>query len=253
MAAQQTTNCAEVIWTRPERNGRGPRPSHTREDITEVAIRVADAEGLEAVSMRRIAAELGTAATSLYRYVTRKDDLLELMIDRVIGERPLPSPTGDWQRDLRALARRSRSTMLRHPWVVSLLGGRTMLGPNNLATVDSMFGCLDGLGLEIVNTAVIVSTIEAFVRGHTSGEVVELEATRRTGMNLDQWLSSQRPYLDSIFESGRYPHFSRVIQRGRTNRPESGARSERKFSLGLDRLIQGISTDLKRISQESTC
>src|SRR5262245_25957268 len=116
---------SDVIWARPDRAGRGPRPAHSRAAIAAAAVRIADAEGLDAVSMRRLAAELGAGATSLYRYVARKDDLLDLMVDAVVGEGPPPAaPSGDWRADLREIAYSTRALILRHPWAAMLLAGR---------------------------------------------------------------------------------------------------------------------------------
>src|SRR2546429_919999 len=96
---------SDVVWTRPVRPLRGPQPAHSRADLVAAAVRVADAEGIAAVSMRRVAAEIGAGTMSLYRYVSRKDDLLDLMVDAALGEMDLPdAPSGDWRADLRLLA-----------------------------------------------------------------------------------------------------------------------------------------------------
>lgn len=81
----------EVIWARPERAGRGPKPAFSRADIAAAAVRIADAEGFDAVSMRKVAAELGCGTMSLYNYVPRKEDLYELMLDAVSGGTNIPS------------------------------------------------------------------------------------------------------------------------------------------------------------------
>ena len=117
------------IWSIPERQGRGPRPAYSRVQITEAAIRIADADGLEAASMRRIAAELGTAAMSLYRYVPSRGDLIELMADHVLAEMDIPGrPSGDWRADLTLIADGPRAMWLRHPWLAGLDGTRALLG-----------------------------------------------------------------------------------------------------------------------------
>src|SRR3712207_2300609 len=110
----------DPIWFRPPRARRGPRPALSREEITRTAIELADGEGLEAVSMRRIAAKLDAGATSLYWYVSGKDDLYELMVDEVVGEIRVPEPSGDWQHDLRELARAIHAMLQRHRWMVLL-------------------------------------------------------------------------------------------------------------------------------------
>src|SRR5262245_65709076 len=95
----------EVIWARPERGTRGPKPAHSRDEVAAAGVRVADAAGLDAVTMRRVAAELGTGTTSLYRYVPSKEDLLDLMADAVLGEGEPPPRTREWRADRAAAAR----------------------------------------------------------------------------------------------------------------------------------------------------
>ena len=125
------------IWLRPQRPARGPRPAYSRAQITELAVRVADAEGLAAASMRRIAAEIGTGAMSLYRYVPGRDDLIELMVDHVTGELDLPEvPSGNWRADLTLFAERSRAVRLRHPWVQDVRPLRYSFGPNQLRVLE---------------------------------------------------------------------------------------------------------------------
>src|ERR1700679_413907 len=92
----------EVIWGRPERAARGPAPSLSREQIATAAVTLADTQGIEALSMRAMAAVLGVGAVSLYRYVGRKDELIELMVDAVSGRDLECEPRGDWRRGLRA-------------------------------------------------------------------------------------------------------------------------------------------------------
>lgn len=106
-----------VIWDRPERAARGPAPSLSREQITTAAVTLADTQGIEAVSMRAMAAELGVGAASLYRYVARKDELIDLMVDAVMGNDLQFEVRGDWREDLRSFAHGLRAMTLRHPWM----------------------------------------------------------------------------------------------------------------------------------------
>src|SRR5437016_6689746 len=114
---------------RPERPARGPQPSHSRDEIAAAAVAIADAEGIEAVSMRRVAAEIGAGTMSLYRYVPRKEDLVDLMIDQVSAEQLAPDPTGDVRADLVEAARRQRALIHRHPWLVQALRTTPSPGP----------------------------------------------------------------------------------------------------------------------------
>jgi AcrR family transcriptional regulator len=131
------------IWTRPERGTRGPAPSHSRDEIVAAAITLADAEGLPAVSMRAVATALGTTAGSLYRYLSSRDDLLDLMTDRTVAElRPYPERPGDWLDGMLLVAQAQRSLYRRHPWLVELSTRPTGVGPEALAWFDNCLGVL---------------------------------------------------------------------------------------------------------------
>src|ERR1700678_4221564 len=117
MAAERP---GEVIWMRAPGAAVGRPAQHSRAEITAVALGLADREGLDAVSMRRVAAELGTGAASLYRYVETRDELLDLMTDASGAEYDLQAPPGNWLAGLLALGEQCRSVLRRHPWLAAL-------------------------------------------------------------------------------------------------------------------------------------
>src|ERR1700693_861499 len=129
-AAKQT---AASIWLRPERSAAGRPAQWSRAEITRAALRIADAEGLEAVTMRRVAAELGTGAASLYRYVQTREDLLDLMTDAAGAEYELTPPTGDCLAALPAFGEQARFIFRRHRWLAGLTMTRPVIGPNGTA------------------------------------------------------------------------------------------------------------------------
>ncbi|MEU4401907.1 TetR/AcrR family transcriptional regulator [Micromonospora orduensis] len=134
----------QAIWTRPERGSRGPAPAHSREAIVAAAIALADAEGLAAVSMRAVATALGTGAGSLYRYLSSRDDLLDLMTDRVVGEmRPYPQDRGDWLDTMMLLARRQLALHRAHPWLLDVIHRGSGVGPEGLAWFDNCIRVLE--------------------------------------------------------------------------------------------------------------
>ncbi|MGK5741195.1 TetR/AcrR family transcriptional regulator [Micromonospora sp. URMC 103] len=133
----------DSIWRRPERGTRGPTPAHSRDDIVAAAVAIADAEGLAAVSMRAVAARLETGAASLYRYLSSREDLLDLMADRVAAElRPYPEPHGDWMDALLRMARAQREVHERHPWLWELSQRASAIGPEALAFFDAALGIM---------------------------------------------------------------------------------------------------------------
>jgi AcrR family transcriptional regulator len=128
----------QPIWTRPERGSRGPVPAYSRDDIVAFAVAVADADGLAAVSMRAVAAALGTGAGSLYRYLSSRDDLLDLMTDRVVGElRPYPDIAGPWLDRMLELGRRQLQLFRSHRWLIDVVHRPSGIGPQALAWFDN--------------------------------------------------------------------------------------------------------------------
>jgi AcrR family transcriptional regulator len=141
----------QPIWTRSERGSRGPTPGYSRDEIVAAAIALADAEGLTAVSMRAVAAALGTGAGSLYRYLSSRDDLLDLMTDRAAAElrpypdagRPYPDAGGDWLDAMLLLGRRQLALYRRHRWLLDVSHRSSGFGPNALAWFDNCLRVLE--------------------------------------------------------------------------------------------------------------
>jgi AcrR family transcriptional regulator len=231
-----------VIWERPERASRGPAPSLSRDQITATAVTLADTQGIEAVSMRALAVELGVGAASLYRYVARKDELIDLMVDAVMGNDLHFEISGEWRADLRSVARGLRAMTLRHPWMAVHGTGRRNLGPNTARLYEQVLGAIDGLGLTIDEMLVMVETLDAFVRGRSLEDLSEQEAVRRSGLSQEAWMQAQTPYVQSLMESGHYPVLTRVVLDARS--PHDPDRLEHGFNVGLERVLDGIATML---------
>lgn len=229
------------IWLAPERSSRaGRKPSYSREQITKAAIAVADAEGLEAASMRRVAAEVGTGAMSLYRYAPSRSDLIELMVDAVTGELDLPErPTGDWRADLTVMAHGVKALGLRHPWLMQLAQGHPVLGPNTLGLIEFSLGALDGHGLPIDEMISMHDLLYGYVRNFVQGEVAWLEDQRRTGVSRAQWMADNA-HIRQLVESGRYPMFTRMVNEARQPHMSTDSR----FDYGLDRVLDNIAASL---------
>jgi AcrR family transcriptional regulator len=132
----------DSIWMRPERAAAGRPARYSRAGITAAALAIADQEGLDAVSMRRVAAELGTGAASLYRYVETRDELLDLMTDATGAEYELSPPTGDWLTDLIAVGEQARLVLRRHRWLAGLSITRPVIGPHGIALMEHVLDVL---------------------------------------------------------------------------------------------------------------
>lgn len=227
-----------IIWMRPEKPARGPAPMYSRDQIADAAIKIADTEGMETVSMRKVAAVLGTGAMSLYRYVPTKEDLVSIMVDKALGELPLSPSTGDWRADLAGLAWRMRSFQLRHPWFPSSSAGRPALGPNMMAQLEVHMSYVDGLGLDVDDMSEVTGLIMTWVSGFVQGELAGREAQRRSGMTDREWQFTLKPYMMRLVESGEHPYLTRFIFEAEQR--DTSAQFERS----LKRILDGIEAGL---------
>ncbi|WP_432002595.1 GntR family transcriptional regulator [Streptomyces sioyaensis] len=238
-----------TVVAAPSRGAAGarhPRPAPaaerelTRERIVRTAIGIADAEGLAALSMRAVAARLGAATMSPYRYVTGKDDLVLLMADAVFAEAALPTDaSGHWRARLEAGARALWAVHRAHPWLAQLGPlTRPLLLPHLMAYSEWMLSALDGHGLgpaAMLNQNVLLYS-------HVQGLAVQLEreaqAESATGLSSDQWLDAQAPALAALTASRDHPTFTRVIEA----LGEGGydLRLDELFEIGLTSLLDGL-------------
>ncbi len=226
---------ASLIWTRPQRI-RQERPALSREQIVLVALELADTEGIDTISLRRIATRLHVSAMALYWYIERKEDVFDLMIDAAYGEVPLPEPgSRDWRSQLQEIAVQIRAMMHRHSWFASLIGHRAILGPNALRQTDSLLGIVSQPGFDMTTSMSILAMFNAYIVGFVLSEMGETEAQRRTGLSLQEWQQHVAPYMqEQVIASGRYPHLTRYLVESE-ERP-----SDEIFLFGLTRLLEGI-------------
>ncbi|MFF4751219.1 TetR/AcrR family transcriptional regulator [Streptomyces sp. NPDC002514] len=198
----------EVIWARPERTGRGPRPAYTRADIAGAAVRIADAHGLDAVSMRHVAAELDCGTMSLYNYVPRKEDLYELMVDAVSGEHELWRPDGDWRADMNQVARQTRALMHRHTWLPRLMSPVYGFSPNALRYLEHCLVCLEPLDATSGTKLELIAMLNGVVTTYVRNELETAERTRSLPWTQEQEDAVRIAYLGGRIASGDYPHLA---------------------------------------------
>ncbi|MBB6545443.1 TetR/AcrR family transcriptional regulator [Nonomuraea rubra] len=228
------------IWMRPERPARGPKPVYSRAQITETAIRIADAEGLEAATMRRIAAEIGAGAMSLYRYVPSRDDLVELMADRVMGEIDVTGmPSGDWRADLTRYAGGLRAMWLRHPWISAVQRSLPGFGPSQLLLIERLMGVLDAL-VPIDENLGLIAMLNSYVEGSVREEIGSAREIRRSGLSESEWMARSGPYVDQLVKSGSYPIFTKIVMEAR----QPHLSRDEQFRYGLRRVLDCIATAL---------
>jgi len=234
-----------------DQRGRGrPRvsPTLSRAEIVDAAIAIADAEGSDAVSMRRIAQVLRAGTMSLYWHVANKEQLLDLMLDTLLGEVEVPEPSGDWRADLRTQARNERAMLLRHAWVMDFLGGRPPLGPNTLLLMDRLLASLDGLGLELTAAMNILGTVQTYVMGSVLREMQEARSQRdheQSGITEQEWEPARAAWRDRLAADGRFTRVVRFLDAGID--PDAAETRDDRFEFGLDCVIDGIAAKLAQL------
>jgi AcrR family transcriptional regulator len=232
------TVVAEVSPTRrPRLAQRSPADGGATADrIVEAAVAVADAEGLAAVSMRRVAREIGVATMSLYRHVADKDALVMQMMDAALGEWEEPdAPPECWRERLELAGRQMWGLFRRHPWLAPAMSiTRPQAVPNALPLAEWVLAVLDTRGLDMGTTFTAYITLFNYIRGTAFNIEMEAEAQEQTGIDNEQWMDHQEPVLTELLTGGQFPTFSRLIQL------DYDFSLDRLFEFGLQRLLDGL-------------
>ena len=244
-----------LLWRTTRKPTRGPKPGLTIDTVAAKAIELADAEGLPALSMRRVAEALGVAPMSLYTYVPSKAELVDVMLDAVYGESAAdlgrvpaaPTTRGQptWRAGLETRARADWALYERHPWVLQVPRARALLGPNELAVFEASLGMVEGLGLTAREMVAVVDVIAGFVAGAATGVAQAARAPEETGLTDDEWWGSLEPMLDEVWDAERFPTTTAVQAGGGFDVPDDTVPYHVRFAIddfefGLERLLDGI-------------
>jgi AcrR family transcriptional regulator len=233
------------VWARPEPGAR--RASLTRDEIARAALAIADAETLEALSMRRVASELGVGTMTLYYYVRNKEELLDLMHDEIMGEVLVPADElpADWRGALTAIAHRTRVTMLRHPWVLGAPPAAS--GPNGMRHFEQSLAAVASLALDLDHRFDIICAVDDYTFGYLLREV-EQEREDASPYGTEEWLEAITAYFDAQWSSGEFPHVRRLIEgstaRAVIDRLNAMSHDPARFDRGLDWLLDGVQRSL---------
>ena len=236
--------------------GRGQRgrargriaPTLSRGEIVDAAIAIADTDGADAVSMRRIAQVLRSGTMSLYWHVANKEHLLDLMLDTLVGEVTIPDPPGDWRSFLQATARENRAMLLRHRWVMDFIGGRPPLGPNTILNTERSLAALEGLHLDTATAMNILMTMSTYVMGAVLRELREMRAQRdleNSGFDKAEAAAGIAQWCERLRADGRFPHFLRIIEDNVD--PDAEETRDERFEFGLDCVLDGIAMQVRQI------
>lgn len=232
---------------------RGPRAGLTVDAVVEAAIALADKEGLGALSMRRVADELGVGAMSLYTYVPGKGELVDLMFDAVLTETygpggpasgPWPAELG-WRERLTQVAQDTWDTYARHPWALRVGAWRPPMGPGVLDKYERELSAVDGIGLDEVQMDAVITMVNGLVDSTVGGLLEKVEIQQSSGVTEAQWWAATEPYLEQVFDAERYPTSTRV---GPVvgEALQAAYDPERSFAFGLARVLDGVEVLIER-------
>jgi AcrR family transcriptional regulator len=209
------------------------RAALTRERILRAAISLADRDGFESLSMRKLGQKLGVEAMSLYNHVRNKVDMLDGMVDVVFGEIDLPASGMDWRTAMRQRAISARQALLRHPWAIGLMESRATPGPATLRHHDVVLGSLRTAGFSVDMAAHAYSILDGYIYGFTLTELA-------LPFSNSEGAAGVAEIADNIaqgFRNGEYPHLAEMAV-DRATKP--GYKYSDEFDYGLDLILDGI-------------
>ncbi len=227
-----------AAWGVREHPGKGPKPGLSLERIVAAAVKIASRDGLEAVSMSRVAADLGASTMSLYRYVSAKDELVKLMVDAAWGPPPAAGPPGEgWRGAMSRWAWAMRSAFQRHPWAVRVPLSGLPIMPNEVAWFEQALAALHGSGLEEAEKASVIMLVSGYVRTLATTEADIRAAIAASGATPDEWMSAYPRMLATLADPGRFPALATFIAAGVF---DAADHPDDEFTFGLERVLDGV-------------
>ncbi len=245
----------DLLWGRRERGKRGPRPGLSADAIVEAAIRIADADGLEAVSMARVAAEVGFTTMSLYRYVASKDELLQLMFDAsALGAERLVIEGDDWRSRLREWATIQRDLLELHPWITQMPMAAPPAAPNSLHFVERGLQTMDGTGLTDSDKLRIIGLLSSYTlsearmaadarRAAQAAAAAAEQGGAKPGDDAGGTLDSYQALLRELVDEQTYPRLYRLAW---APEPDISPSEREEFLFGIDLILDGAQALIDR-------
>lgn len=236
-----------LLWRRaPAAPRRGPRKGLTVDAVVEAATAIADAEGLDAVTMRRVAQSLDVAPMTLYTYVPAKAELIVLMLDALYAAMERTGTEGrPWRERLAAVARDNYAMYLAHPWAAAASQTRPPLGPGQCAKYEHELRAFAGTGLDDITTDDALSHLLAFVRT-AAADAARADAEREASAMSDrEWWEANGPLLAEVLDPERFPTAVRVGQAA-GEAHDAAFDPRHAFDFGLERTLDGLAALIER-------
>ncbi len=231
-----------LLWQGKERGKRGRKPRLALAELVRAGIALADAEGLEAVSMSRVAKEVGSGVMSLYRYVPGKGELVDLMVESVLGEIPYPDrPPRGWRARLEIAARREWKMYGRHPWILHVVSSmRLPMGPNMVRHVEWMLSAVEPLSKRASRRLELVMAVMAYVQGAGLLLTGELNAARRGEPAVEEWWDAKVPDQGAGLGAAGAPSLAQLMSEMR-----EPLDLDVWFELGLRLILDGVTPPIR--------
>ena len=229
-----------LLWGRHEPGRRGPKARLSPEKVIQAAIALADAEGLSALSMRRVAEAVGVSPMSLYTYVPSKAELVDMMFDRVLGDTADPgTEVVTWREKMAFMARERWALSERHPWLLDLAVNRPPLGPNFMRKAQVMVRALDGMNLEPLEVALAADALQDYITGALRTAREAREAVAHGGLTDEEWFARVGLVLEQHMAPEDFEAVNRLTEARRRRAHLPTLRSAR-FEFGLQRMLDGL-------------
>lgn len=244
-AAQHPARMIELLWGTAAPPSRGPRPTLSVAKIVETAVHIADKDGLAAVSMRRVAEELGFTTMSLYRYVSSKEDLLELMQDAAATPpADLDEMPGNWRDAARWWAAQNVAMFRRHPWFLDIPMTAPPMGPNQVHWMEQLLRALAGTGLSSGEKMGVLTLLSTYALSVGRLEVSFTEGASRTGVDPDEWDSVYTQTLSKVVDPDQLPALAGVLRSGMFDGPDDSP--DDNLTFGLEVILDGVESLIER-------
>lgn len=230
----------QLLWDGVPDPGKGPKPKLTLEQIVTAGIELADTEGFDALSMRRLAEQLGVGTMSLYRYVPSKQELMDLMLDAVATPTHVraDAPSQGWRDFLTSSAHSRRHLYLKHPWALQANWTRPVMGPNSVGNLDLFFSGVKELPLSDQKKMSLDTALDSYIMGSVRQELLWVSAAADSDMTDQEFWSHQHPTLEKAIASGRFPNMVTLDE------DTFNGNWDENFELGLQLILDGLETHI---------
>jgi AcrR family transcriptional regulator len=242
LGTEQGRRIIELLWEpAASAPSRGPKPKLGLDDVVATGVSIADADGLARLSMRKVATRLGVGAMSLYTYVPGRDELLELMVNRVHAELTLPAEDLPWRVSVEQQVGERWRMYERHPWLLDLNMARMPVGPHVLDADEALYAAVFRAGLRGTDVVSTTNLITWQLLGAARSQILESDEARRTGTSAEAYWESRASFWETYFDDQRYPTMAAVWEAGGFDDDQAYA-----FNRLLARLLDALESSLPR-------